>query len=59
MGRLMLLEDLFDELNRVKDRYSWDPVAIEALEMVQWWAQEEMVETASSASLRPAGEVLP
>jgi len=41
-----ILDRLYDELYRLKDRYSYDPVAIEALEAVQWWAQEESVPSA-------------
>lgn len=38
-----VLGRLLDELYRLKDRFRYDPVAIEALEAVQWWAEEESV----------------
>lgn len=41
-------EKLDDELQRLIDRYleKNEPVAVEALEMVRWWLQEERVPSA-------------
>ena len=38
-----MLDRLNDELDRLMERFADEPVAIEALEAVRWWAQEESV----------------
>lgn len=39
-----MLERLFEELNRLEERFAGEPAAIEALEAVKYWAIEESVE---------------
>ena len=39
-----MLERLFEELNRLEERFVEEPAAIEALEAVKYWAVEESVE---------------
>ena len=41
-----MLDELFDELARLEERFSDEPAAIEALEAVKFWAIEEKVENA-------------
>ena len=43
---LETLDRLDEELDRLIERFADEPVAIEALEAVRWWAQEERVPNA-------------
>lgn len=37
------VDDLMDELERIVERYCDDPIAVEALEAIKFWAIEESV----------------
>jgi|InofroStandDraft_1065614.scaffolds.fasta_scaffold26971_5 hypothetical protein len=39
-----MLDRLMEELERLEERYADEPIAIEALEAVKYWAVEESVE---------------
>lgn len=39
-----MLDRLMEELERLEERYAEEPIAIEALEAVKYWAVEESVE---------------
>ena len=38
-----MLDRLMEELERLEERYADEPIAIEALEAVKYWAVEESV----------------
>lgn len=37
------VERLYEEIDRLIERYRLDATAVEALEAVKWWVQEETV----------------
>lgn len=39
-----MLDRLMEELERLEERYADEPIVIEALEAVKYWAVEESVE---------------
>lgn len=39
-----MIDRLMEELERLAERYAEEPIAIEALEAVRYWAIEESVE---------------
>ena len=43
-GTWEMLDRLMEELERLEERYADEPIAIEALEAVKYWAVEESVE---------------